>query len=68
MQQKEAQPRLIQAMRDAFSLPDLRQRLLFTLGILVAWMYWPLWIGWGFYRKWKMRKDRAEGRVGDQRG
>ncbi len=36
MQQKEGQPRLIQAMRDAFSLPDLRQRLLFTLGILVA--------------------------------
>lgn len=39
MQQKEAQPRLIQAMRDAFSLPDLRQRLLFTLGILVAFRF-----------------------------
>jgi len=39
MQQKEGQPRLIQAMRDAFSLPDLRQRLLFTLGILVAFRF-----------------------------
>jgi preprotein translocase subunit SecY len=28
-------PRLIQAMRDAFSLPDLRTRILFTIGILV---------------------------------
>jgi hypothetical protein len=27
-----------------------------SLGLLVAWMYWPLWIGWGFCRKWKMRK------------
>jgi preprotein translocase subunit SecA len=39
-----------------------------SLGLVVAWMYWPLWIAWGFYRKWKMRKDHAEGRVGDQRG
>lgn len=39
MQQKEAQPRLIQAMRDAFALPDLRQRLLFTFGILVAFRF-----------------------------
>jgi preprotein translocase subunit SecA len=39
-----------------------------SLGILVAWMYWPLWIGWGFYRKWKMRKDHTEGRAGNQRG
>jgi len=39
MQQREGQPRLIQAMRDAFSLPDLRQRLLFTLGILVAFRF-----------------------------
>ncbi len=38
-QQKEGQPRLIQAMRDAFSLPDLRQRLLFTFGILVAFRF-----------------------------
>ncbi len=39
MQQKEGQPRLIQAMRDAFALPDLRQRLLFTFGILVAFRF-----------------------------
>jgi preprotein translocase subunit SecA len=39
-----------------------------SLGILVAWMYWPLWLAWGFYRKWKIRKDHAEGRFGDQRG
>jgi preprotein translocase subunit SecA len=39
-----------------------------SLGILAAWMYWPLWIAWGFYRKWKMRKEHAEGRAGDQRG
>jgi preprotein translocase subunit SecY len=28
-------PRLFQAMRDAFSLPDLRTRILFTLGMLI---------------------------------
>jgi preprotein translocase subunit SecY len=28
-------PRLIQAMMDAFSLPDLRRRILFTIGILI---------------------------------
>ncbi len=39
MEQKEGQPRLIRAMRDAFSLPDLRQRLLFTFGILVAFRF-----------------------------
>ncbi len=39
MQQKEAQPRLIQAMRDAFSLPDLRQKLLFTFGMLVVFRF-----------------------------
>jgi preprotein translocase subunit SecA len=39
-----------------------------SLGLVVAWMYWPLWIGWGFYRKWKMRRDHAEGRRGNQRG
>lgn len=35
MQPRQARPRLIQAMLDAFSLPDLRRRLIFTLGILV---------------------------------
>jgi len=36
MPQKAAKPRLIQAMIDAFSLPDLRRRILITLGILVV--------------------------------
>jgi preprotein translocase subunit SecA len=39
-----------------------------SLGLVVAWMYWPLWIVWGFYRKWKMGRDHAEGKRGDQRG
>jgi preprotein translocase subunit SecA len=39
-----------------------------SLGLVVAWMYWPLWIVWGFYRKWKMGRDQAEGKRGDQRG
>ena len=39
-----------------------------SLGLVVAWMYWPLWIVWGFYRKWKMGRDHAKGRRGDQRG
>ena len=39
MQRRESQPRLIQAMRDAFSLPDLRRRLLFTFGILVVFRF-----------------------------
>jgi preprotein translocase subunit SecY len=30
-----SRPRLIQAMIDAFSLPDLRTRILFTIGILI---------------------------------
>jgi preprotein translocase subunit SecY len=36
MPQKAARPRLIQAMMDAFSLPDLRRRILITFGILVV--------------------------------
>ena len=39
MQQREARPRLIQALVDAFSLPDLRRRLLFTLGMLVVFRF-----------------------------
>lgn len=39
VQQRQARPRLLQAMIDAFSLPDLRRRLLFTLGILVAFRF-----------------------------
>jgi len=39
MQQGEARPRLIQALLDAFSLPDLRRRLLFTFGMLVVFRF-----------------------------
>jgi len=36
MPQKASRPRLIQAMIDAFSLPDLRRRILITFGILIV--------------------------------
>src|SRR4030043_1782076 len=39
MQQVSGRPRLIQALLDAFSLPDLRRRLLFTLGMLVVFRF-----------------------------
>ena len=39
MQRREKQPRLVQAMMDMFALPDLRRRILFTLGILVAFRF-----------------------------
>ena len=39
MQRRESQSRLIQAIRDMFLLPDLRRRLLFTLGILVVFRF-----------------------------
>jgi preprotein translocase subunit SecY len=39
MPQRESRPRLIQALVDAFSLPDLRRKLLFTLGILVVFRF-----------------------------
>jgi preprotein translocase subunit SecY len=39
MRQKPSRPRLLQAMIDAFTLPDLRRRLLITLGILVAFRF-----------------------------
>jgi len=39
MQQTAGRPRLIQALFDAFSLPDLRRRLLFTLGMLVVFRF-----------------------------
>jgi len=39
VQQRQARPRLLQAMVDAFSLPDLRRRLLFTLGILLIFRF-----------------------------
>jgi len=39
VQRKETQPRLIQAMKDVFSLPDLRQKILFTQGMLVIFRF-----------------------------
>jgi preprotein translocase subunit SecY len=39
MQARQNRPRLLQAMVDAFSLPDLRRRILITLGILVAFRF-----------------------------
>jgi preprotein translocase subunit SecY len=39
MQQVSGRPRLIQALLDAFSLPDLRRRLLFTIGMLVVFRF-----------------------------
>jgi preprotein translocase subunit SecY len=39
MRQNQNRPRLIQAMLDAFHLPDLRQRILFTFAMLVAFRF-----------------------------
>src|SRR3972149_10553065 len=39
MRQAAARPRLLQAMVDAFRQPDLRQKLLFTFGILVLFRF-----------------------------
>ncbi len=39
MQRRTTRPRLVQAMMDALSLPDLRRRILFTLGILVVFRF-----------------------------
>ncbi len=39
MQQVGTRPRLIQAMIDAFSLPDLRRRLIFTFAMLVVFRF-----------------------------
>jgi preprotein translocase subunit SecY len=39
MQRRATRPRLVQAMIDALSLPDLRRRILFTLGILVVFRF-----------------------------
>jgi len=36
MRPRQTRPRLIQAMIDAFRLPDLRRRILFTFGMLVV--------------------------------
>jgi preprotein translocase subunit SecY len=39
MRQRASRPRLLQAMLDAFSLPDLRRRILITVGILVIFRF-----------------------------
>ena len=39
MRTERGRPRLFQAMLDAFRLPDLRRRILFTLGVLVAFRF-----------------------------
>jgi preprotein translocase subunit SecY len=39
MRQRPSRPRLLQAMIDAFSLPDLRKRILITFGILVIFRF-----------------------------
>jgi preprotein translocase subunit SecY len=39
MQRKTTRPRLVQAMVDALTLPDLRRKILFTLGILVVFRF-----------------------------
>jgi len=39
VQQRQGRPRLLQALIDAFSLPDLRRRILFTFGILVIFRF-----------------------------
>ena len=39
MRPRQARPRLLQAMIDAFSLPDLRRRILLTLGILAIFRF-----------------------------
>jgi len=39
MRPGRSRPRLLQAMLDAFHLPDLRRRILFTLGMLVVFRF-----------------------------
>lgn len=39
MRARPGKPRLVQAMMDAFSLPDLRRRILITVGILVVFRF-----------------------------
>jgi len=39
MQRKTTRPRLVQAMMDILTLPDLRRRILFTIGILVVFRF-----------------------------
>jgi len=39
MQRKATRPRLVQAMVDVLALPDLRRKILFTIGILVVFRF-----------------------------
>jgi preprotein translocase subunit SecY len=39
MERKTTRPRLVQAMMDIWTLPDLRRKVLFTLGILVVFRF-----------------------------
>ncbi|MFH1003054.1 MAG: preprotein translocase subunit SecY [Chloroflexota bacterium] len=39
MRPRQTRPRLLQAMIDAFSLPDLRRRILITIGILAVFRF-----------------------------
>lgn len=39
MQRRRTQPRLIQAMIDVWTLPDLRKKILFTLGMLIVFRF-----------------------------
>jgi preprotein translocase subunit SecY len=39
MERKTTRPRLVQAMMDIWTLPDLRRKILFTLGILVVFRF-----------------------------
>jgi preprotein translocase subunit SecY len=39
MERKTTRPRLVQAMIDIWALPDLRRRILFTIGILVVFRF-----------------------------
>ena len=39
MRPRQARPRLLQAMIDAFRLPDLRRRILITIGIVVIFRF-----------------------------
>ena len=39
MKPRQTRPRLVQAMIDAFRMPDLRRRILITFGMLVAFRF-----------------------------
>jgi preprotein translocase subunit SecY len=39
MRQRDSMPRLLQALRDAFALPDLRSKLIFTLLMLIVFRF-----------------------------